>query len=212
MPKLLHIDSSPMGEHSISRRLTCAFVERWRRANPRGEVVYRDLTAMSIPPINAAWVSANLTPKESRTPQQNDVLTLSRQLTAELLTADEYVIGIPMHNWGPSSSFKLWLDQLVHFGETLIITPSGVKGALGDKRVTFLIAAGQRYSAGSPNASRNYLEPWLRTMFGYFGVTNMQFILADGAVDVLHGNLDCDTFLAPHLNSIESLFAGPVST
>jgi FMN-dependent NADH-azoreductase len=69
MPILLHIDSSPMGAASISRRLTQEFVERWRRANPQAKVLSRDLTTVAIPPVDAEWVAANYTPKELRTQQ-----------------------------------------------------------------------------------------------------------------------------------------------
>src|SRR5262249_11166479 len=130
MPILLHIDSSPMGDASISRCLTREFVQRWRIANPHGEVISRDLTTIGIPVIDAAWVAANYTPRESRTRHQNDLLAVSTELTGEVMRADEYVIGVPMHNWGPASSFKLWVDQIVRFGETVDLTPAGIKGSL----------------------------------------------------------------------------------
>ncbi len=212
MPTLLQIDSSPMGEASISRRLTREFVQRWRCANPQGNVISRDLTTITIPVIGAAWVSANWTPKESRTQQQNDLLRFSTELTKELLDADEYVIGVPMHNWGPSSSFKLWVDHILRVGETIVITPSGPKGTLDKKRVTFFIAAGGHYGRGSADAPKNYLEPWLRTFFGYLGVKNMQFVIADGAAEVTYGKIDQAAFLAPHIEKIQALFAEDLSS
>ena len=111
--KLLRIDSSPMGEAAISRVLTNEFVQRWLSANPRSTVIRRDLTTIAIPVIDAAWVAANYTPKDSRTQQQNELLKLSTEFIAELLDADEYVMGMPIHNWGPPSSFKLSVDQIV---------------------------------------------------------------------------------------------------
>src|SRR5579862_5776277 len=125
MSTLLHVDSSPMGENSISRKLSREFVQRWVCANPEGTVLRRDLAKMVIPVVDQAWIAANYTPRESRSAEQNEVLALSTELTREVLDADEYVIGVPMHNWGPSASFKLWSDQIVRFGETIAITPSG---------------------------------------------------------------------------------------
>jgi FMN-dependent NADH-azoreductase len=75
--KLLRIDSSPMGEAAISRQLTMEFVQSWLKANPQSTVMKRDLTTTTIPVIDAAWVAANYTPKESRTHQQNELLKLS---------------------------------------------------------------------------------------------------------------------------------------
>jgi FMN-dependent NADH-azoreductase len=195
-----------MGAGSISRRLTREFVRTWRKANPRGEVISRDLTGIAIPVIGEAWICANLTPKEARTPQQNKLLALSTEFTQELIEADEYVIGVPMHNWGPSSSFKLWVDQIVRFGETIAVTPSGPKGMLENKRATFILAAGRRYGPGSADAHRNHLEPWLRTFFGYLGVKDMRFVLADGAAEVKYGRINPTEFLAPHIEAVQSLF------
>jgi FMN-dependent NADH-azoreductase len=180
---------------------------RWRRANPQGTVISRDLAAIEIPAIDREWISANLTPRESRTQQQNDVLALSTELTRELLTAGEYVIGIPMHNWGPSSSFKLWVDQIVRFGETIAVTPSGMKGTLDQKRATFFLAAGRDFGRHSEDASRNYLEPWLRTLFGNLGVRNMRFVLVDGTAQLNYGKVDRTAFLAPHMEAMQSLLA-----
>lgn len=204
MPTLLHIDSSPMNEDSISRQLSREFERNWRNANLHGNVIYRDLTRTTIPVIDSAWISANLTPKESRTQEQEAILALSTQLTKELIESDEYVIGIPMHNWGPSSSFKLWADQVVRFGETIAVTQEGMKGALDHKRATFFVAAGRSYDSQSEDASRNYLVPWLRTFFQNLGVTNLRFTLADGTAQVKYGKIDRAIFLAPHLEAMQS--------
>jgi FMN-dependent NADH-azoreductase len=150
--------------------------------------------------IDAEWVSANYTPKELRTREQNKLLELSAELITELTDADEYVIGIPMHNWGPPSSFKLWVDH--------IITPSSLaEKPLTGKRATFIIAAGRVYSPGSPDASKNYLVPWLRTLFGSLGMKDMQFIIADGTKQTGDGTKDRAAFLAPHLETIRALFS-----
>lgn len=207
MPALLHLDSSPMGDASISRRLTAEFAQRWRGANPRGKVIYRDVTALTIPVITAAWVAANYTPKESRTQEQHSLLALSTELIGELLEAEEYVIGVPMHNWGPPSSFKLWIDQILRFGDIVALTAEEPRGMLGNKRATFVIAAGRHYSPGSVDAPRNHLVPWLRTFFGYLGVNDMQFIFADGAAEVRYGKIEQAAFLAPHMQVIEALSA-----
>jgi FMN-dependent NADH-azoreductase len=93
MPKLLHIDSSPLCGRSVSRQLTDAFVTRWKSSHPNGTVVDRDLNASTIPPVTAEWVGAAYTPEEARTAQQKELLALSDTLLAELEQADEYVLG-----------------------------------------------------------------------------------------------------------------------
>jgi FMN-dependent NADH-azoreductase len=107
MLTLLHIDSSPLYSRSVSRELTAAFVTQWEASHPDGSVIDRDLNATAMPPINAEWVGAVYTPEQARTSQQKELLSLSDSLLAELEQADEYVIGVPMHNFGvpPCSSY-----------------------------------------------------------------------------------------------------------
>jgi FMN-dependent NADH-azoreductase len=198
--KLLRIDSSPYGKAAISRRLTEEFVQRWLAENHGGSVITRDLTTIDIPIIDAAWVSANYTPRDARTCRQNEILGLSAEFIRELTDADEYVIGLPMHNWGPPSKFKLWVDQ--------IVTPSTLlEKPLTGKRVTFIIAAGKVYAPGSPDASKNYLLPWLRTVFGCLGMADVDFVFAEGTKKVHSGDVDREAFLVPHLQAIRALFA-----
>jgi FMN-dependent NADH-azoreductase len=142
-----------------------------------------------------------------RSPEQHRVLALSSELSQELLDADEYVFGVPLHNWGPASSFKLWADQIVHFGKTMLVTPSGMKGMLNGKRLTVFMAAGRRYGHGFEDPSKNHLEPWLRTFFENLGIQDMRLVLVDGTAAILRGKIDPATFLAPHIQSVSSFFA-----
>jgi FMN-dependent NADH-azoreductase len=198
MATLLHIDSSPMGEASITRELTRGFVRRWRDANPQGRVIERDLAKIEIPAIDAAWICANLTAQDARTPGQREIVRLSLELVQELLEADEYVIGIPMHNCGPSARFKLWVDH--------IVTPLGRDAPLDRKRVTFLIATGSPYRPGAETACKYLLEAWLRNLFGYLGIRDMRFIIADGAAAVRRREIDRPTFLQPYVEALDALF------
>lgn len=208
MPVLLHLDSSPMGETSISRHLTREFAHLWRKANPRGNVIYRDVTTIDIPVVNAEWVAANYTARELRTSEQHRILTLSAELSQEMLDADEYVLGVPMHNWGPSSGFKLWTDQIVHFGKTMQITPSGLKGMLVGKRLTIFMTTGRRYGQCFEDPSKNHLEPWLRTFFGNLGVRDMHLFPVDGTAAIRRGETNIASFLTQHIESVRSLFVG----
>src|SRR4051794_11033028 len=109
---LLAINSSPLGSRSVSRHLTQEFVEIWKKANPSGRVLTRDLNETAIPPLDAEWIGASYTPEDRVTPEQRKVLQLSDALIAELKAADEYVFGVPMHNFSIPSVLKLWIDQI----------------------------------------------------------------------------------------------------
>jgi FMN-dependent NADH-azoreductase len=205
MPTLLHIDSSPLGEASISRHLSNEVVHNWKRANPDGKIVTRDLTTTPIPPVNAAWIGAAYTPEATRTAEQRQVLALSDTLIAELQSADEYVLGVPMHNFGVPSTVKLWIDQIARVGKTFSYADGAPAGLLKGKRATLLLTSGGVYDAGTAMASFNFVEPYLRTVFGFLGVTEITFLNAGGTMALHHGQ-DRQTFLQPHVESIRTQF------
>jgi FMN-dependent NADH-azoreductase len=206
MPTLLHIDSSPL-ESSISRELTREFVKTWREKNPSGRVIDRDLAAASPKPINQAWVGAAYTPEPDRTPEQVAILALSDELIAELEQADEIVIGAGMHNFGVPSVLKLWIDQIARRGKTFAYGANGPEGLLKGKKATILIATGGVYEAGTPGAAMNFVEPYLRAVLGFLGITNLKFVTAAGAAQVMTGAIDRDTFLKPALDQVRALAA-----
>ena len=203
MSTLLHIDSSPLYGRSVSRELTAAFVNQWNVSHPDGEVIDRDLNATAIPPINSGWVSAVYTPEQARTAQQKELLSLSDSLLAELEQADEYVIGAPMHNFGVPSVLKLWIDQIARVGRTFSYADGKPKGLITGKKATFIIATGGIYDAQTQMASFNFVEPYLRSVFGFLGVTDATFLTA-GGTSVLNQGQDRNAFLAPHLHSVQT--------
>jgi len=203
MPTLLHIDSSPLYGRSVSRELTSAFVAQWKSSHPDGTVIERDLNSTSIPPVNADWVGAVYTPETARTPQQKELLSLSDSLIAELEQADEYVFGVPMHNFGVPAVLKLWIDQISRVGRTFSYAGGTPKGLLVGKKATFLIATGGMYDAQTQMASFNFVEPYLRSVFGFLGVTDATFLTAGGTA-VLNQGHDRNAFLAPHLQAVQT--------
>ena len=203
MPTLLHIDSSPLYGRSVSRELTGAYVVQWKSSHPDGTIVDRDLNSTSIPPINADWVGAVYTPEEALTPQQKELLSLSDSLLAELEQADEYVFGVPMHNFSVPSVLKLWIDQISRVGKTFSYADGRPKGLIVGKKATFIIATGGIYDAQTQMASFNFVEPYLRSVFGFLGVTDATFLTAGGTAALNYGG-DRDAFLAPHLQTVRT--------
>lgn len=203
MPTLLHIDSSPLYGRSVSRQLTAAFVTEWKSSHPNGTVIDRDLNATAIPPITAEWVGAAYTPEEVRAKQQKELLALSDSFIAELEQADEYVIGVPMHNFSVPSVLKLWIDQISRAGKTFSYADGRPKGLITGKKATFIIATGGVYDAQTQMSSFNFVEPYLRSVFSFLGITDATFLTAGGTAALNHGQ-DRDAFLAPHLQVVQT--------
>ena len=202
-PTLLHIDSSPLYGRSVSRELTVAFVSQWEASHPGGRVIYLDLNATAIPPVTADWVGAVYTPEQARSPQQKELLSLSDSLLAELEQTNEYVVGVPMHNFGVPLVLKLWIDQIARVSRTFTYADGTPKGLLVGKKATFLIATGGIYDSHTQMASLNFVEPYLRSVFGFLGVRDATFLTA-GGTKVLSQDHDRTAFLAPFLQAVRT--------
>jgi FMN-dependent NADH-azoreductase len=205
MPTLLQVDSSPLPT-SVSRELTREFAAAWIQSHPDGQIIYRDVAAQAPQPIDAAWIAASYTPEEARTPEQIATLAVSEELIAELEQAEEYVIGVAMHNFSIPSSLKLWLDQVVRKDKTFAYDQRGPRGLLAGKKATLAIASGNVYHSGSPYAAYNFTDPYLKTLLGFLGITDLTVVSAGGTAQLMHG-ADRETFLKPTLDQIRALAA-----
>jgi FMN-dependent NADH-azoreductase len=206
MPTLLHIDSSP-STNSLTRELTREFVETWKGAHSDGDLIYRDLAVNPPKPIDALWIGAAYTPPNSRTGEQGETLALSEELIGELERADEYVIGVAMHNFSIPAVLKLWIDQVVRNGRTFSYGAQGPKGLLQDKKATVVIASGGVYQSGTPSAAMNHIDPYLQTILAFIGVTGLNFITAGGSAQLMAGAVDRQTFLKPTLDHVRAAAA-----
>jgi len=204
MSTLLRVDSSPLkGDASFSRQLTAEFVQHWQASHPGGRIITRDLVATTLPPVSAEWIGAAYSPAASRTQPQQEILAISDELIAELEAADEYVFGVAMHNFSIPSVLKLWIDQVVRVGKTFSYENGVIAGRLRDKKATFLVASGGVYEPGTPAAGMNFVEPYLRPVFGTIGARDTSFINAGGTAQVRFG-VNRDTILQPALQSIRT--------
>jgi FMN-dependent NADH-azoreductase len=158
-------------------------------------------------PIDAAWIGAGFTPQEARTPEQTAILAPSEELIEELVNADEYVFGVAMHNFSIPSALKLWIDQVVRRGRTFSYGANGPEGLLKGKKATILVASGGVYEPGTPMDSFNFVDPYLRKILGFIGVTDVTVVAAGGAAQLMTGSVDRDTFLRPTLEQVRSIAA-----
>jgi FMN-dependent NADH-azoreductase len=176
--KLLHIDSSVLGPHSVSRQVSAAIVDRLRQATPLLEIAYRDLTQMPLAHLSGSHLAAA---QGAPAPAElGPDLAASAAALDEFLAADIVVIGAPMYNFTIPSQLKAWIDRILVAGKTFSYGANGPQGLAGGKRVIFAISRGGYYGADMPTAAGEHLETYLRWVFGFIGITNPEFIFADG--------------------------------
>ena len=176
--KLLHIDSSVLGPHSVSRQVSAAIVDRLRHATPDLDIVYRDLTTTPLAHLSGPHLAAaqGAAPDAALLPDIAD----GQAVLEEFLAADIVVLGAPMYNFTIPSQLKAWIDRVVVGGKTFKHGPNGAEGLAGDKRVIIAISRGGFYGADTPMAVGEHLETYLRWVFAFMGVKNLAFISADG--------------------------------
>ena len=176
--KLLHIDSSVLGPHSVSRQVSAAIVARLREATPGLDVIYRDLNATPLSHLSAPHLAVAQGAEPDA--EFKDDIAASAAVLDEFLAADTVVLGAPMYNFTLPSQLKAWIDRIVVAGKTFKYGAQGAEGLAGNKRVIIAISRGGCYGAGTPAAVGEHLETYLRWVFGFIGVTNPEFIFADG--------------------------------
>ena len=176
--KLLHIDSSVLGPHSVSRQVSAAIVDRLRKATPGLEIAYRDLAMTPLAHLSGPHLAA----AQGAAPEADlhHDLAAGQTVLEEFLAADIVVIGAPMYNFTIPSQLKAWIDRVLVAGKTFSYGANGPQGLAGGKRVIFAISRGGYYGAGSPAASLEHLESYLRGVFGFMGIAHPKFISADG--------------------------------
>ena len=177
---ILNIESSPLADRSVSRKLTAQVLAELKAKHPDSKVIERDLAASPLPHLNALTIAAFYTSPEQRNETLSEAVKLSDQAVDEVLAADVIIIGAPMHNFGIPSSLKAWIDHVVRTGRTVRYGEWGPEGLVpSNKKVIVVSARGGVYSDG-PMKSLDFQETYLRAVLGFIGLTDIEFVRAEG--------------------------------
>jgi FMN-dependent NADH-azoreductase len=206
MPNLLVVESSPRGEHSMSRGLTKLFVEEWRKNHPAGRVVERDLMKSNLPFVTMPWLGAYFTPPEQHSPEMKDLLALSNELVDEILAADHIAIGTPVYNYNVPAVLKAYIDHIVRKGRTLGFSGEGL---LHNKSCTILMASGGVYTEGSPIRDRDIATNYLRLILKVIGIEDVTVVAGGNAKSVDMGETTRAAFLQTFASDVARAAARP---
>ncbi|WP_372357156.1 FMN-dependent NADH-azoreductase [Xanthomonas sp. NCPPB 3443] len=176
---LLHVDSSILNEHSVSRQLTAAIVKQLTEAKPGTQVIHADLVAEPVGHLGAAEFLA-LQGVEPQDEAAKQAVARNAKLVDDFLAAEIVVVGAPMYNFALPTQLRAWLDRLAVPGKTFRYTESGAEGLAGGKRVIVASARGGLYGEGAPAAFLDHQETYLRGFFGFLGITDVTFVRAEG--------------------------------
>ncbi|RBP40528.1 FMN-dependent NADH-azoreductase [Roseimicrobium gellanilyticum] len=172
MNKVLHLLSSVNTHSSTSREIGGLLVEKLKLAQPAASFIQRDLTVHAPPHISPEFLFSLGTPEA-------EVLAASREYLTELKDADLLVIEAAMYNFTIPSTLKAWFDHIVRAGHTFQMTANGPEGLLKNTKAILVLGSGWIYSEG-PAKARDHQEPYLRTILGYIGITDVETIRIEG--------------------------------
>ena len=175
---LLHLDASPRGERSRSRRLGQKFAASWKAAHPGSVIVRRDIGQEPPSFLSEAWVEGAFTPADGHSSAAKEAIAQSNQYVDELLAATEIVITTPIYNLSIPAALKAWIDQVVRAGRTFEVKDGVFKGLTPANRAIVIVASGSDYRLTSPAGAYNFLEPYLRAVLGFIGITTVEFVYA----------------------------------
>lgn len=173
---ILQINASARSEGANSTRVANTIVDRLKAANPGAKVSLRDLAVTPHPMLDEAALGALFTPADQRTAEQAARAALDDALIAEIQAHDTIVLGVPMYNFGVSVQLKNWIDAIARVGVTFQYTETGPEGLLKGKKVYIALARGGLYRGTDKDAQ----VPYLKTVLGFLGMTDLQFIYAEG--------------------------------
>jgi FMN-dependent NADH-azoreductase len=177
MSTILHLDASPRSA-SVSASLAAKFVAELKQKDPAAVVYHHNTTRESYPFVDEPALGVLYGGLEPATEKEKKILATSNQLIDELLAADVIVVGLPMWNLGLPASLKAWVDLISRPGKTFQYVAGGGVAPLvpAGKQVVIFHSSGGAYPAGSPYAPYNQVDPYLRTIFGFFGITDVKII------------------------------------
>jgi FMN-dependent NADH-azoreductase len=183
---ILHLESSPRGSRSSSRKVAQELVERFKAAHINHSVVYRNLNEPAIPHVSNDFAEATNYAVMNRRPltaAEQAATSLSNELVDELRVADIVVLGMPMYNWSIPSITKAYIDQIARPAVTLGYGPQGPYGLLPPGKKLYIVSTrgGRGYDTDRKHV--NFADPYLRTVFGFLGFKEIEIVAVENHIE-----------------------------
>ncbi len=184
MSKVLYIKANAKEEgQSRTFKISDSFIEEYKKLNPEDEIITLDLYKEGIAPLPFGQLTELHAPAPG-TGKDHPILKYAFQF----LEADKYVVAEPLWNLSIPAILKAYLDYITVTGITFKYTASGPVGLCTGKKAVNIASRGGNYSS-EPFAAFEMGDRYLRTIFGFLGITDYTTISADG-LDVIGNDVD----------------------
>jgi FMN-dependent NADH-azoreductase len=181
MKKLLHIIATPRGPQSRTLQITNAFLDRFHVLHPDWLTDEINIFHEVIPPLAARQVDGKylLLGGKGLYGELREAWEEIRQQIGRFKEADAYLISTPMWNFGIPYMLKQYIDILVQPQLMFQYVNGRPEGFLKGRRMLVITSRGGQYTSAE-TAPFDHLEPHLRSVFGLVGITDIEFINAEG--------------------------------
>jgi len=182
MGELLYIQASPRGERSYSTRVADAFVSVYDETHPDDTVRILNVFEANLPSFDGPAVQAKYSILHGidHTEQERLAWKTVEAVIQEFLSADRYVISVPMWNFGIPYRLKQYIDLLVQPGYTFSFDPvKGYDGLVKNKAVLLACARGGSYPPGSERALFDHQIPYLKTVLSFIGLSDISLVVVE---------------------------------
>ncbi len=186
MSKILYIKANTKPDN-ISRtfKISNSFIEAYTQSHPGDEIITLDLYKENIKFLTGDDISAVFGPKTEES-KNHPIIKYAYQFAE----ADKYVIAEPMWNLSIPAILKAYIDYVSMVGITFKYTATGVVGLLQNKKAVNIVSRGGDYSH-EPYSVFEMGDRYLRTIFGFFGITDFTTIAAN-KLDIQGEDVDED--------------------
>ena len=172
--RILEVSGSGRRTNSVTRELSAELISALEQQAGDVQIKRRDLSE-GIPLVDEAWITANFTPAEERSSEQQKALAKSDELVAELQDADVIVIGSPIYNFSIPAALKAWVDMVARARVTFRYTENGSEGLLLGKKAYVVVASG----GVAVDSEVEFATPYLRHVLRFLGITDVEVIVAE---------------------------------
>jgi len=178
--KLLHIVATPRGDDSSTLKVSKSFLAAFSKKYPDCVIDELNVATAKLPELAVEEVSGKymlLSGKELSGKPKEAWKKIETEIT-RFLAADVYLVSVPMWNFSIPYTLKHYIDVIVQPKYLFRYTASGVEGLAKNKKMVIAASRGGDYSPGTPGQASDLQEPYLRTVFGFVGITDITFLIA----------------------------------
>ena len=179
--KVLHVIATPRGIESNTLRVSSALLATLQETSPDLTLEEVDLFNHDLPALAGDNIEAKYTLMMGQPIDRTHAESWGQieRLIQRFLAADVIVISTPMWNLSIPYALKYYIDCLIQPGYVFNYNEMGQAVPLvHGKRMIVVTSRGGDYSPGGPMEAYDFQEPYLRSIFGFIGIYDIEFINA----------------------------------